>query len=181
MAGVYSAVSDGVLALVALLVAYRCLRNALQAPAAGFALIGTAALVGSMRYGGFTAVLPLHQLLSSWAGWSGLLLVALYGAHRRAVGILLVVGLGLAVLGLGGQIQLATNVLALAILIARAYRLRAQQFSSALAGSFGFTVAGLVVGTQGSWGGMARLDLYHLMIALAVISLYRSLPKKTAV
>ncbi|WP_275628682.1 hypothetical protein [Pseudomonas sp. 273] len=130
----------------------------------GFALFGLAALLGALEYAGLDALAPLHQQASDIAGRLGLLLIALGGVGGW--------GLNLAVAGLCAVMSLlpdgpslAVNLLALLAIVRRG---RSRRWPLALAGAVLFAAAGLLVGTRGEWSGVARVDIFHLVLALAV-------------
>ncbi|BAN48270.1 hypothetical protein [Metapseudomonas resinovorans] len=130
----------------------------------GLALIGLAALLGAFHYAGMETVKPLHQAASSLSGRVSLLLIAaasLVGPARNA----LLLALAGVMLWLPAQAALAGNVLALMVI---AWKGRSRHWPLAIAGCLLFMAAGLLVGTQGEWLGIPRLDLFHLTLALAV-------------
>lgn len=131
----------------------------------GLLLMGTAALLGALRYAGFETVTPWHQAASQLSGRLGLLLIAV-GGLQRSVGRLWLLGAALLLWWLPDNLALLGNLLAL---LAIAWRGRSRHWPLAIAGSLLFPLAGLLVGTRGTWAGVARLDLFHLLLALAVL------------
>lgn len=133
--------------------------------ALGFTLMGLSALLGAAQYGGLEAARDPHHYLTYCSGRLGLLLIAI-GRAQDALAYALLAVIAVVALLLPDPAVLGVNLLAL---IAIAYHGWSQRWLAALAGSTLFLLAGLVVGTQGQWLGMARLDLFHLVLALAIV------------
>lgn len=131
----------------------------------GFVLIATTALAGAMVYGGLEAVRPAHQAMSGASGRIALLLIAVGSLHGAPRHLLLVALAGL-MLWLPQNLVLAGN---LAALIAIAWPRRSQRWPLSIAGALLFVLAGLGIGGRGEWRGIARLDLYHLTLMLAML------------
>ena len=55
-------------------------------------------------------------------------------------------------------------------LLALAWPGRSRRWALAVAGSLAFLLAGLVIGTQGDWLGVPRVDFFHLCLASAVLA-----------
>ncbi|WP_177412179.1 hypothetical protein [Pseudomonas cavernae] len=132
--------------------------------AAGFALMGVAALLGAIEYAGVDDASSAHAAVAQLSARLSLLLIAigpLAGLGRH----LLVVGLAAVLLVVPEPVALASNALAL---LAIAYRGRSAHWALAISGALLFLGAGLVVGTQGSWLAIPRVDIFHLSLAVAV-------------
>lgn len=134
--------------------------------AAGFVSMALAALAGAVLYAGFSAVDDLHRQLAFVSSRIGLPLIAfvwLQGAPRH----LALLALAAAMLLLPPPVALVGNALAL---VALAWPGRSRRWPLAVAGSMAFLLAGLVIGTQGDWLGIPRVDLFHLCLATAVLA-----------
>lgn len=131
----------------------------------GFLLMGTAALLGAVQYAGVAAAAPWHQAVTQLSGRLGLLLIAVGGLQQHGQRLLLLVA-AVVLWFVPENLALAGNLLAL---LAIAWRGRSQRWPLAVAGSLLFPVAALLVGTHGEWFGVARLDLFHLLLAVAVL------------
>ncbi|MDF3936160.1 hypothetical protein [Pseudomonas citronellolis] len=130
----------------------------------GFALLGLAALLGALVYAGLAQLEPLHHELSNLAGRLALLLIAIGGASSLGLN-LAVIGFCAVMLWVPDGSSLGVNLLAL---LAIARKGRSLRWPAALAGAVAFAATGLLVGTRGDWFGVARVDLFHLGLALAV-------------
>lgn len=133
--------------------------------AVGFGLIAATALGGALLFAGLESVKPGHQLMSGISGRIALLLIAvgrLQGIQRQVL-LMMIAAL---MLWLPQPWPLAGNLLAL---IAIAWPGRSQHWPPAIAGALLFMFAGLVVGSQGQWLGIARQDIYHLTLMLAAL------------
>ncbi|UVE18766.1 hypothetical protein NVV93_05080 [Pseudomonas sp. LS44] len=144
---------------------YRSLRAGQTWRAAGFALMGAAALCGALKYAGASGIDTAHTALSQWSSRLSLLLIAI-GVLRSRWWHLPVAAAAAALLLLPAAIVLVGNVLAL---LAIAYPGRSARWAWAIAGALLFMAAGLLVGTQGGWLGVPRVDVFHLTLAAAVL------------
>lgn len=133
--------------------------------ALGFLLIGSAALLGAFNYAGVEQVKPWHQSVSGVSGKLALVLIAAGGALSGWRQHLLVLLFAAAMLLLTSQLVLVGNLLALLLIVWNGR----SRWLLAATGSVLFVAAGLLVGTQGVWQGIARVDLFHLTLALAVV------------
>lgn len=133
--------------------------------ALGFLLIGAAALLGAFNYAGFEQVKPWHQSVSGVSGKLALVLIAAGGALSGWRRHLLVLLFAVVMLLVPSQLVLIGNLLALLLIVWNGR----SRWLLAVAGCVLFVVAGLLVGTQGVWQGIARVDLFHLTLALAVV------------
>ena len=155
-----------VLAAACAAAALAALRHRAALAALGFGLIGITALIGAFVYGGVPGAEAPHEAVGFLAARIGLLLVAAKGWPGMKRGLLLVGACAVALL-VPGVVSLGISVLAL---VAIAWPGRSARWPLALAGALLFALAGLVIGTRGEWLGVARVDLYHLGIALAVLA-----------
>ncbi|WP_371364664.1 hypothetical protein ACA097_16935 [Pseudomonas sp. QL9] len=146
--------------------AWGCARRGQGWAVLGFALLGFAALLGALTYAGVAAVSEPHHWLSTAAGRVALVLIAFAGGigRWRVFGVLAAVA---AMSLLPDNLALAGN---LAALLAIAWKGRSARWPFAVAGVVLFASAGLLIGTHGEWLGMARLDLFHLCLAAAVLT-----------
>ena len=196
-----TAISDGVLAIcaaagtVALFRARASSRDAgqqqaLVSAAVGLALIGLAAAVGSVRYGLAPGLGDVHALLSRLAGHFGMPLigagyVAVAWSLRASRGAWLALYVALGVLpfvcdalGLGGVYILVIGSLGVLAILAAAARQRAAQPVAAMTAAGGAVlvlIAGLVIGTKGHIGPIARVDAFHYTLAIAALLKARGL------
>ncbi|WP_271103620.1 hypothetical protein [Pseudomonas tohonis] len=134
--------------------------------AAGFVLMALAALAGAALYAGLDALDEVHRQLAFMSSRIGLPLIAfvwLRGASRH----LAVLALAAAMLLAPAPVALVGNALAL---LALAWPVRSRRWALAVAGSLAFLLAGLVIGTQGDWLGVPRVDFFHLCLASAVLA-----------
>ena len=151
----------------------------LLAPASFF-VVGLAALAGALRYSGLTVIAPLHIALGPMGGVA---LAALGGCFvalatpwtlwgYRAYGLLAVTG-GLFIgLSPDAPWRLPLNLCGLALTLGAAAATWTNNRHAAIATSLGAALlitAGLGIGTEGTLGGFARLDLFHLTMALSML------------
>lgn len=132
----------------------------------GFELLGLAALLGALTYAGLEAVSDPHRWLSTAAGRVALVLIAFAGGGGRWR-VLAVLAALVAMSLLPDKLVLVGN---LAALLAIAWKGRSARWPFAVVGVVLFASAGLLIGTHGEWLGIARLDLFHLCLAAAVLA-----------
>ncbi|MEZ4452955.1 MAG: hypothetical protein R3B09_26080 [Nannocystaceae bacterium] len=187
-------ISDGVLAVTALSLARALLgrttapsrRLALQAAAAGFGLIGAAAVCGALRFAGVDRLVDLHKALTDaatamsmpmigaaalaltwplewrargWLRWT----VALAALH---VGAVLAGATALAGLMVG-----AIGTIGVVIAGLRVFGGDRRAGALLLAGAVVTLIAGLAVGSEGELGPFARIDVFHYLLAVADVCL----------
>jgi hypothetical protein len=161
MEAVMHSASDAVLALTTLGLAWRMRRDA--AARAGWTSIGLAAALGVLLYGGMESLDPAHAFFSDLAGWVCLPLLAAHGRLRwKWVRAALVLGAVLTKLPIPSLVQQGVGGAAVVALVMEFVRARRWK---GVVGALGFALAGLVIGTQGELSGIARLDIYHLVLA----------------
>jgi hypothetical protein len=131
----------------------------------GFALLGTAALLGASVYAGVQGAAAAHTLFTAAAGRLGLLLIAAK-ALRGAAQVGAVIAVCVVAWFVPDAASLGISVLAL---VAIAWKGRSRHWLLAIAGAVLFALVGLVVGTRGTWMQIPRVDLYHLGLATAVM------------
>ena len=146
------------------------LRSRAELAALGFALIGSAAMLGALVYAGIEATTAAHAGASLLAARLGLLLIATQAVRERLWGTAVVL---LGVLSLLVPAPLDQGIAVLA-LVAIAWKGRSRQWPLAVAGAVLFALAGLVIGTRGEWLGLPRVDLFHLGLAAAVLAWWRA-------
>lgn len=143
------------------------------AGAVGFGLVGLAAGLGALRYAGVD-VAGAHAFASGVASAVGVPLVGVawlargWGAPPRALvgsGALLVGSWVVTwTVGVGWWSTLVGAVAMLAVLAA-ALRRRGRALVWGALGALATVVAGLGIGTEGAWGSLLRVDLFHLVLA----------------
>jgi hypothetical protein len=147
---------------LAVFVGWRC-----EAPWAmlGFALMGAAALFGAFRYAGFESVTDAHRSLSLLSSRFALLLIAVGRARSNSQRLLVLLGCAATMFAP----HLAALGINLAALLVIACRAGPGRHAFAIAGSLLFVLAGLVIGAEGEWMSVPRVDLFHLALAAAVL------------
>jgi hypothetical protein len=153
-----------VLLLACLTAAVFSSRKGATLAALGFALIGIASALGALEYAGMDGLAEAHRMASRISGRLSLVLIALdalrlRGAWLAAAAAVIVLPL------LPPPVALAVNVAALCGIV---YGRRQYGLVASVAGALLFILAGIAIGTTGEWHGIARVDLYHLVLALAV-------------
>lgn len=131
----------------------------------GFLIFGLAALAGALQYSGIQQATQAHQYLTLWGSRMGLPLIAI-GTLIGNAGLVFAVGLCVVLLVVPGPVALVANFLALIAIVYEGWSSRSW---SLIVGALLFFVAAVVVGAQGQWFGMPRVDIYHLGLAIAVI------------
>ncbi len=189
-----TAISDGALAACAFAGAITLERTrrsaragqhqALMSATVGLGLIGLAAAIGCLRYGVAPGLIELHILFSGLAGHFAMPLIgAAYVAIAWSLGpsrnawLALFIALGLlptisVIVGLYDIYTLLVGSVGVAgILAAAAQRRRAQPSAAvvAAAGALLVLIAGLVIGTEGDIGPIARIDAFHYTLAVAAL------------
>ena len=188
-----TAISDGVLAAIALWCARLTWLAGSRAGTGGLALVGLAALAGVLRFSVAPGILPVHSFLSGLAGQVGIPLLAfgfvavafptgglsthdlpfaaailvLFLAFRFAIGLSLY---GTAVGGLA----------ALAIVAAGVRLLPSTSGTAAIVGAIVLVVAGLYIGTKGQLYGVPRVDVFHYLTALSMALLAAGLVRASS-
>lgn len=147
----------------------------LRYAALGMALMAIAAGFGALRYAGLEQLAGLHRAASRLAGGVTAPSIALVAAAlclgwRRigvVVGLLIVAALAIAI-GLDlGLYATALGSVAVLVMIGLALRERTRSAATLALGGLVLAAAGLAIGSQGMLGPFARVDLFHLALALA--------------
>ncbi|QRY81754.1 hypothetical protein JVX91_11855 [Pseudomonas sp. PDNC002] len=133
--------------------------------ALGFLSMGVAAFLGALEYGGFTGLVELHHQASVLSGAVSLPLIALGRINGAAIRHALVLLVCVALVLLPSQLSLLGNLVALLVI---AWPGRSRRYPLALLGALLFIGAGLLIGTRGEWAGIARRELFHLALGVAV-------------
>jgi len=177
-------ISDGALVLACSVAA--CLAFAPHpSGAAGFALVGLAAFAGVLRFSVMPQIAPLHVFLSAFAAQVGVPLVGFALVQKAAsVGQAalapIVVGVALTLLFLLFHLWIklpayALGVGALGMLAATAAGARLVAGGDwtagmqAILGALAVAFAGLAIGDQGQLGAFRRIDLFHYVLATAML------------
>lgn len=182
-----TAISDAVLALVAFAVALPALRRPepRRLAGVGLGLIGLAAALGTLRYGGLEAVRPLHRtasLLASGAGVPviGVAMVLLVTGRDRGAAVwgalpalVLITFVTEYVVPVPGARTALGVVGVLGVLLAALTRIgRAPVPALAgIGGALGTALAGLVIGTEGQLGPLPAVDGFHYTLAVSTLGL----------
>jgi hypothetical protein len=150
--------------------------------AVGFGLMALGAALGSVRFAGVDALVPAHRGAARLAGAVApgcFALVALALARdwsRRFVeyGLL---ALGLAwvvfdlVLDLGVLYRTVIGVVAVGVMIGVGVRARGRPGGALVLGALTLALAGLAIGTEGTIGPVLAVDVFHVALATAHLSL----------
>jgi hypothetical protein len=178
-----SALHVGAEAVLVIAAIWAALLAGADARAVGLLLgaVAIPALLGVIEYSGIGAVAPIHQVASRLVEAAAI--PALGWSFWRQVGLgqrvaLLELGLVLAVLVLLSQHLLFPHqprvIGATGMALALWASLRHGKRDVALSGGVGFgliVAAGLVIGTQGAFHGIARVDLFHLALAIGLLAI----------
>jgi len=134
---------------------------------AGFLLFAAAALLGAATYAGFSLAVGPHSLVTRLTEWAGLALIAT-GFMGKPLPML-IGGVLLVAVGISTGQALMVNIAALAVMIAwRAWGTRRVPWPMVVAALL-FALAGLAIGTHGQIFGLPRVDLYHGVLAVALV------------
>jgi len=153
-------------------------RAGLRACAFGLSFVGLAAALGAVLFAGVMAVDASHALITQWAAVAGFPAFGGFALWRRFRGeptwpvVLLVV----AILALTGRwlsspayTMAIGSVGLVALLVFAVTQIKSEtQRSAVVIASCLFTAfAGLLIGTEGQWGPLPRVDWYHLALTAA--------------
>jgi hypothetical protein len=153
-------------------------RAGFRACAFGLSFVGLAAALGALLFAGFMAVDASHATITQWAAVAGFPAFGGFALWRRFRGepawpaaLLVVVILGL----LGASLSGATYPLVigslglLCLLLVALTQLRTSPLNSVIlfAACALTALAGLLIGTEGQWGLLPRVDWYHLALTAA--------------
>jgi len=156
----------------------------------GFLLIGCAAFIGAMRYSINPELEELHGFAGDLATCTGLPLIGVQYAATcigkpGPDGRMITMGasvVGFALFGLAFPIPIYGTVvgaLSMGLVIAGGVRclpVQPKRASAAIGGAILFVVAGLAIGTEGSIGPLLRVDLFHILLVIAIGGLAWGLP-----
>ncbi len=180
-----TAVSDTVLALVAIFGSSLFMQTEMNGTAGiGFLLTGLAALFGTVRFGLWPQVRVFHEFLSALAGNVGvpLIAVAFYHHSLPLPGLILIGSLvALTLLHILFTVIISFplygiiigSIAMLAIIVAGILVIWENTVAGifSIAGSILIAVAGLLIKTEGEWGSMRRVDIFHYALAVAYVLL----------
>lgn len=147
----------------------------LRYAALGMALMAVAAGFGALRYAGFEQLAGLHRGASRLAGGVTPPSVALvaaalcFGWQRLSLALGVLIAAALAI-GVGLDVGLYATALgsvAVLVMLGLALRERTRAALTLACGGLILALAGLAIGSQGTLGPFARIDLFHLTLALA--------------
>lgn len=159
----------------------------------GLLLIGVAAFIGTLRHSINPELQNLHHFVSALASCAGLPLIAVQYASTRfgrpgpegrmnTMGVSVV---GFAAFGLAFPLALYPTLvggLSMAVVLIAAgasFKRDARRAAFAFGGALAYIVAGLVVGTTGKLGPFLRVDVFHVVLAVASLGLAAGLPRRT--
>jgi hypothetical protein len=183
-----SVVFEALLALVTGVAVMWLWRVGLRGCAIGLSLVGLAAALGALLFAGVTAVDAPHAAITRWAAvggfpaFAGFALWRRFHAEPRWPMTLLIIAL---LIGLGYWLSAAIYPLVigtvglLGLLLVALTLLRSAPSSAAavLTGCALTALAGLLIGTEGRWGPLPRVDCYHLALSVANIAFGWSLSR----
>ncbi len=147
----------------------------------GYALVGSAAFLGTLRYGFSSSWAPAHKMMTTAALTLGpsLLAAALFvicfeKVWQRPAWWRLLIGLMAGhelfrQLGWSHDFIMTVNTCALIVMAVSAihyYKVERIFSAFVLVAVIAYSLAALVVGTEGQLAGYLRLDLYHYLLAL---------------
>jgi hypothetical protein len=172
-----TAISDGLLCLTTTVSAVLLWRGSRRSAAICLAVIAAAALLGTLRFAGVAEVVSGHEALSHLAAVAALpvfCLVYWRSLDRgRMTSVVLAILLIAALYVIARWVTwppYATVIGAVGLLFALWGSIAPRQAAAMVPGVSAvvlYAVAGLVIGTVGTWHGWPRVDLYHYAIALA--------------
>jgi hypothetical protein len=153
-------------------------RAGLRACAFGLSFVGLAAALGALLFAGFTAVDASHALITQWAAVAGFPVFGAFALWRRFRGepawpaamlvVVILVLIGRWMSSPGYTMAIGSVGLAALLLVAFTRIKSAPRFSAIVIASCVFTaLAGLLIGTEGQWGPLPRVDWYHLALTAA--------------
>jgi hypothetical protein len=169
---------EAVLAIATGVSAWRLWCAGFRACAFGLGWVGLAAALGALLFADVTAVDASHALITRWAAVAGFPVFGAFALWRQFRGepawpIPLLAVLVLGLLGTfvaGATYPLLIGSLGLLCLLAvAALRMRRAPRDSVLlfAACLLTASAGLLIGTEGRWGPLPRVDWYHLALTAA--------------
>ena len=183
-------VSDGLLALVCISCAarlYYTVEGPHRVAAIGILSVGLAASAGAVRFSGVDRAVPIHDALSNSASSVGMALVgacwvATVAGAPEPVSLAMALVLVLAQRIARGNHwawwpQLAATIGMIGALTAGGVALSVNPTAGALGigGAVTVALAGLVIGTDGTLGGVPRIDWFHGALAAGLIALTEGL------
>lgn len=183
--------SDGVLAAVCLTGAsWLWVRSggdpAQRAGAAGVALVGAAATVGTLRFAGHTELVDIHQTLSRLGSLLGMPLIGIgwlwrgvslpAAAFRPTIAFFALLGLLAELLSLDAWRTVAGGAGMVLVIGVALYRRSAASVPGVLGAAL-VLIAGLAIGTEGTLAGLHRIDLFHVALATACTLLLTGLDR----
>lgn len=160
-------IAELLLTLACAVAAWLALREEQGWRALGFVSMGFAALLGALEYGGIAVLSEPHHLASVVSGAVGLPLIALGRLSGAPVQRAVVLLACMALVMLPSQATLLTNLIALLVI---AWPGRSRRYPLALLGALLFIGSGLLIGTRGELAGVPRRELFHLGLAMAVVT-----------
>ena len=164
-----------------------------RACAMGLAVLALAAAAGALEYAGYSEVAVAHAGLSKWAAAAAFPAFAVLAAWTWLRGepspwlaallflVLLALGEWVAQPGYPTLIGVAGLLALLFVAIGSFRQSRPRAGAALIAGCVLSAVAGLAIGTQGSLGGLPRLDWFHLCLAGAQLAYGWGLVRSKAV
>jgi len=169
---------EALLAIVTGIAVVQLWRAGLRGSAIGLSFVAVAAALGAMLFAGIIAVDAPHAAVTRWAAVAGFPTFAGMALWRRShaepawplslaiIGLLIAIGYVFTApsyaLVIGSIGLLCLLWLALTLL-----RSEPRFAAAILIGCLLTSLAGLLIGTEGQWGPLPRVDWYHLALSIA--------------
>jgi hypothetical protein len=182
---------EALLAVATGVAVVRLWRARWRACAFALSFVGLAAALGAALFAGFMTVDASHALVTRWAAVAGFPAFGGFGLWRQfrnepawPLPLLVIVLLGL----LGAFIPGATYPLLIGslglfcLLLVAAVRIHSAPLDAAtlFAACLLTALAGLLIGTEGQWGPLPRVDWYHLALSTANLGFGFALVRRRA-
>lgn len=158
----------------------------------GLLLVGVAAFIGALRFSINPELADVHRFTSALATCTGLPLIGVqylatcsgWPGHDGRMNTMGASVVGFAAFGLAFPLPIyATAVGAVAMVLVvvsalKCFSTQGPRVLGAVAGALGVALAGLVVGTEGAYGPILAVDLFHAVLALSFLGLAYGLPER---
>jgi len=169
---------EALLAVATGISVYWLWRAGLRACAFGLSFVGVAAALGALLFAGFNSVDGSHAVITHWAAVAGFPAFGGFALWRRfrgepgwPIALLAVVVLGAIgswMFSPGYAVAMGSAGLVCLLLFAITNLKTAPRSGVVLIVACALTaLAGLLIGTEGQWGPLPRVDWYHLALTAA--------------